>query len=152
MADSARSSPGSGRPDRPRADDDALFVYGTLRFPKILVALLGRIPDRRPAAARGWRAAALSGRAYPGLVPGEATVQGLVLTGLTVGEWRVLDAFEGPAYELTRIALIDGRSAWSYVWTARAEVRTDEWSPEDFAAWHLSAYVERCAALRRDLR
>ncbi|MEV5703857.1 hypothetical protein [Actinoallomurus sp. NPDC052274] len=78
-----------------------------------------------------------------------ATVHGFLLTGLTAGDRRALDAFEGPTYELTRITLIDGRAAWSYVWTARAEAGAGEWSPEEFAARHLPAYVERCAAWRR---
>ena len=40
----------------------ALFAYGTLRFPDVLTALLGRVPEQAPAAVDGWRVAALDGR------------------------------------------------------------------------------------------
>ncbi|WP_250292550.1 gamma-glutamylcyclotransferase, partial [Frankia sp. CiP1_Cm_nod1] len=53
---------------RPGVGPSELFVYGTLCFPEVARALLGRLPCSRPAAAAGWRAAALPGRAYPGLV------------------------------------------------------------------------------------
>ncbi|MCO5971271.1 gamma-glutamylcyclotransferase family protein [Actinoallomurus soli] len=150
MRDPAWSpAPGPAGPGRRAVGEDGLFVYGTLQFPELLAALLGRVPERRPAGARGWRAAVLPGRAYPGLVPGEATVHGFLLTGLTMEEWRALDTFEGPAYERTRITLIDGRAAWSYVWIATAEAGAGEWSPQEFAARHLPAYVQRCAAWRR---
>lgn len=51
-------------PDGP----NELFVYGTLRFDVVLEALLGRVPACTRASAPGWRAAALEGRVYPGLV------------------------------------------------------------------------------------
>ncbi|WP_445548822.1 gamma-glutamylcyclotransferase, partial [Frankia sp. CiP1_Cm_nod2] len=54
---------------RPGVGPSELFVYGTLCFPEVARALLGRLPCSRPAAAAGWRAAALPGRAYPGPVP-----------------------------------------------------------------------------------
>ena len=54
----------------------ALFAYGTLQFTEILGVLLGRLPEHRPGAAPGWRAAALAGRVYPGLVRADATVTG----------------------------------------------------------------------------
>ncbi|MFI7240798.1 gamma-glutamylcyclotransferase family protein [Streptomyces qinglanensis] len=84
---------------------DALFVYGTLRFDRILAALLGRVPPRTPATAPGWRTAVLAGRPYPGLVPSSGhTATGLLLTGLSPAEWRALDDFEDDAYELRRLA------------------------------------------------
>ncbi|MDF4250539.1 gamma-glutamylcyclotransferase family protein [Streptomyces sp. WMMB303] len=84
---------------------DALFVYGTLRFDRILTALLGRVPPGTPATAPGWRTAALAGRPYPGLVPSAGhTAAGLLLTGLSGTEWRALDDFEDDAYELRRLA------------------------------------------------
>lgn len=126
-----------------------LFVYGTLRFPEVLRALLGRVPGHRPAAANGWRVAGLPGRVYPGLVPGDGMAHGHLITGLTPNEWRTLDAFEGPQYELKRLALTQGGHAWAYVWTPVTEVEPDDWSPEDFGKRHLPAYVERCAAWRR---
>lgn len=47
---------------------DRLFTYGTLLFPEVLTALLGRVANRPEADCSGWRVAALAERVYPGLV------------------------------------------------------------------------------------
>ncbi|GLY74399.1 gamma-glutamylcyclotransferase family protein [Actinoallomurus iriomotensis] len=143
------TSPNSGQRDRLSVAPEALFVYGSLQFPDVLFALIDRVPDHEPAAAKGWRVATLPERVYPGLVSGEATARGFLLTGLAPEEWRVLDAFEDPVYELTRIDLIDGRHGWAYACNPDAEVGADDWSAEEFETRHLPAYVERCAAWRR---
>lgn len=79
-----------------------LFVYGTLRDPDLLTAVLGRALDRRnvlAATAPGWRAVHYPQRIYPALVraPGGAAT-GLLLIGVTPFERDVLDAFEGAEY------------------------------------------------------
>ncbi|MEV0027635.1 gamma-glutamylcyclotransferase family protein [Nocardia sp. NPDC050793] len=157
------------------AAEHALFVYGTLQFPEVLRELLGRCPELSPAELTGWRAAALPGRVYPGLVPdGRATVRGVLLSGLSAGEWAVLDAFEDDEYDL-RTVLFDGErvdtggpdplrvhpessrggacvapgAVWTYVWTA--EATSAEWRADAFAAEHLSAFALRCAGWRRTL-
>ncbi len=136
----------SGDRDGPTAAADPLFVYGTLRFPEVLRALLGRVPTRTPAAVAGWRAAALEGRPYPGLVPAEGKTTGLLLEDLTPAERRVLDAFEGDEYDRRRLPLTDGRHCRAYVWRA-GRVLPGNWSAEDFAERHLTAYAARCASL-----
>ncbi|MEV6387594.1 gamma-glutamylcyclotransferase family protein [Nocardia xishanensis] len=165
----------SGRLARVSAAEHALFVYGTLQFPEVLRELLGRCPDLAPAELPGWRAAELPGRVYPGLVPdGRATVRGVLLSGLSAGEWAVLDAFEDDEYDL-RTVFFDGVSVdtgapeslrprpgnsqggvfvgpgavWTYVWTADAT--SVEWRAEAFAAEHLGAFAVRCAGWRRTL-
>ncbi|WP_431970852.1 gamma-glutamylcyclotransferase family protein [Nocardia sp. bgisy134] len=151
--------------------EHALFVYGTLQFPEVLRELLGRCPDLSPAELTGWRAAALPGRVYPGLVPdGRATVRGVLLFGLSAGEWAVLDAFEDDEYDLRPVdfgaervddllrphpessegcAFVASCAVWTYVWTA--EATSVEWRAEAFAAEHLSAFTLRCAGWRRSL-
>lgn len=132
-----------------RRGAEGLFVYGTLRFPDVLRALLGRVPDLTPATARGWRVAALLGRRYPGLVAEpDGRAAGLLVTGLTADEQRILDAFEGALYDLRRLPLDGGRHGWAYVWTADADVAAHAWDPEHFAEQDLSAYVGRCAGWR----
>lgn len=143
------TSPTSGQRDCRSVDREALFVYGSLQFPDVLLALIDRVPDHEPAAAEGWRVATLPERVYPALVSGQATARGFLLTGLTPEEWRLLDAFEGPIYELRRIDLTDGRHGWAYVYNTEAEVGADDWSPEEFETRHLPAYVKRCAAWRQ---
>ncbi|NJQ15541.1 gamma-glutamylcyclotransferase [Streptomyces bohaiensis] len=125
----------------------SLFVYGTLQFESVLIGLLGRLPDRTAAAAPGWRAASLEGRAYPGLVlaPG-VTAEGFVLTDLGPREWLVIDAFEDDEYDLGRIILASGEETWSYLWRGE-ELRGDDWDAETFRQEHLGVYAARCARL-----
>ncbi|MGY1435635.1 gamma-glutamylcyclotransferase family protein [Streptomyces reniochalinae] len=153
---------------------DALFVYGTLRFRRILTALLGQVPPAAGATASGWRTAALRNRPYPGLVPAPGrTAHGLLLTGLTAHEWRVLDDFEDDAYELRTLVLDRGdeadgagrtgssagpdrtgraapRRAWAYVWASPSEIRPADWEADTFAEARLDGYAARleAAALR----
>lgn len=130
-------------------DPEALFVYGTLQFPEVLAALIGRVPDHEAAAAEGWRSAPLQGRPYPGLVPDQCTARGHQLAGLTAEERHLLDAFEGPMYALKQLDLLDGRRAWAYVWNdTTTAIKPGHWSPERFQQQHLPAYVEYCTAWR----
>ncbi|HEY8546881.1 MAG TPA: gamma-glutamylcyclotransferase family protein [Acidimicrobiales bacterium] len=129
-----------------------LFVYGTLLFPRVLAGVLGRVPDRAPASVTGWRAAALPGRPYPGLVPAPGRrARGQVLSGLTAGEWRRLDAFEGDAYDRRRLPLDGGGEAWAYVWLDEDDVSDDDWDPTRFAAEHLVDTTRGGAEWRDDL-
>lgn len=161
-----------GRLARVSTTEHALFVYGTLQFPEVLLPLLGRCPDLAPVELTGWRAAALPGRVYPGLVSSvRATVRGVVLSGLSAGEWAVLDAFEDDEYDLRPVDFGDdpgarwgrrpenpdlagtARSApgvvWTYVWTA--DVTPHDWRAEEFAAEHLTVFATRCAGWRRTI-
>ncbi|MFD9483654.1 gamma-glutamylcyclotransferase family protein [Streptomyces sp. NPDC059991] len=139
------------RPGRLPAGPDTLFVYGTLQFDEVLRALLGRVPATREARANGWRAAALEGRVYPGLIPSQQqAVTGLLLTDLNATEWRVLDNFEDDTYELQQLPLAAGGHGWAYVWPGH-EVLPLNWDASAFRSSHLAAYVARCAARRPTL-
>ncbi|MFE9604461.1 gamma-glutamylcyclotransferase family protein [Streptomyces hokutonensis] len=92
----------------------------------------GRIPDRVPASAPGYRAAALQGRIYPGLIvcgPG-GSAPGLVLTDLSSDEWIILDAFEDERYDLCEIALSTGKLGLAYVWPG-GDIRPEDWDAKD---------------------
>ena len=128
-------------------DDAPLFVYGTLLFPEILRALIGRVPESTGAEAAGWRAAALRGRRYPGLVPGAARARGRLISGLNDAERRIIDDFEDGGYELRDLALTDGSRAAAYVWTSDDVLPTD-WDAAAFAASDLARYVERLTSAR----
>ena len=148
-----------------------LFVYGTLLFAEVLRAVLGRVPAMEAATLPGWRAAALPGRVYPGLVPvapapapGSVTgsapapvgapagagagATGQVLSGLTAGEWAILDDFEGDEYVRRECTLGDGRTAWAYIWRAPHRVAGHDWDPARFAAVELPDYVDGCSEWR----
>jgi len=126
----------------------ALFAYGTLQFTEILRVLLGRLPEHQSGAAAGWRAAALTGRVYPGLVQACGTVTGSLITGLTIEDLRIIDEYESGPYELVRLTLDDGRDAWTYTWTEHAAVLSHDWSARDFADLHLASFAENCRAWR----
>jgi gamma-glutamylcyclotransferase (GGCT)/AIG2-like uncharacterized protein YtfP len=127
-----------------------LFVYGTLLFPEVLTALLGRVPPSAPAVAPGWRVAALAGRVYPGLAPDPASAAtGAVLSGLDATELVLLDAYEDvdeADYARTDITLADGTACPTYVWLGAVLPTT--WTPDAFAAAHLGEYVLGCHAWR----
>jgi hypothetical protein len=133
----------------PTAGDDGLFVYGSLLFPEVLLALLERVPSRTPATAPGWRVAALPGRPYPGLVPGPGSASGLLITGLREEEWDALIAFEGDLYDLRRLTLAGGRAGWAFVLGDSSASSFLDWVPEEFADRVLPAYAEGCLNWRR---
>jgi gamma-glutamylcyclotransferase (GGCT)/AIG2-like uncharacterized protein YtfP len=137
-------TPGRSLPPAPAA----LFAYGTLRFPDVLVALLGRVPEHTPAIAEGWRVAALDGRIYPVLVPGEGAAGGVLISGLTAEEWRVIDAYEDDFYALELLTLVDGRQGWAYLTRDRTAALPVDWSPGDFTTRHLPAFTGACRAWR----
>jgi gamma-glutamylcyclotransferase (GGCT)/AIG2-like uncharacterized protein YtfP len=126
----------------------ALFAYGTLQFTEVLRVLLDRVPEHTPGVVAGWRAAALAGRVYPGLVPGDGVVAGLLITGLTSAELRLIDEYESGPYELELLTLNDGREGWTYAWTGHAEVLANDWSPGEFADLHLAEFAEKCRVWR----
>ncbi|MFE7114554.1 gamma-glutamylcyclotransferase family protein [Streptomyces sp. NPDC057654] len=141
----------SSRRDRLTHDPTVLFAYGTLQFDAVLVALIGRIPQRIPARAPGWRAAALKGRDYPGLVAAAGmTAPGLLLTDLSLREWAILDAFEDDRYDLRDVELASGERALAYIWPD-SDVREDNWDAEQFKARHLRKYAARCAHIAPEL-
>ena len=121
-----------------------LFVYGSLRFPEILDALLGRVPPLAPAAVPGFRVRALPGVTYPGMVADpDSTAEGVLITGLSDDEQRLLDEFEDELYEPALLPLADGSGlARAYVW--RGETEPYDWDPACFAEHHLTAFAERC--------
>ena len=124
-----------------------LFTYGTLLFPEVLRALIGRVPQSHVASADGWRVAALKNRTYPGLVatPG-GIAHGRLLTGLSDDEWCLLDNFEDRKYELRQMTLLGGQNSLAYVWVDDAETCSNTWDIQSFALTHLPAYVKHCAA------
>lgn len=123
----------------------ALFAYGTLQFPPVLEALLGRRPPVTAAQALGWRAAPLVARPYPGLVRDEsATAVGGLVLGLTPDEWALLDAFEGEFYRLALVDVGTGATTSTYTWLSAAEVLPGTWNRDAFRADGLASFVDGC--------
>ena len=128
---------------------DGLFAYGSLAFDEVLVALLGRVPERAPWSLLGWRAASLRDRPYPGLVAHERrTAAGVVLRGLTAAEWRTLDDYEGTSYELQAVGALDDGTVYTYVWREDDLVDEADWDFDAFGQ-QLARYVEVIQPRRR---
>lgn len=83
--------------------------------------LIGRLPDGEPALLPGYSAYTVNGANYPAIVPEpHAETAGLIYFGLTPGELKKLDDYEGGEYLRRRqtVVLSSGQrkiSAWVYV-------------------------------------
>lgn len=128
-----------------------LFVYGTLRDPEMLAAVIGRkVPasQRLGARAPGYRAAFLAGRSYPALVPGRGRARGFVLLGLSGEEMDRLDRFEGEEYRRAEIEVVvaDGViAAEAYFAVAPIEGEARTWSLAGWRRTHKRAELAAVA-------
>ena len=68
-----------------------LFVYGTLRFPEVVLGLTGTTYPQEPARLSGYACYAIRGTIVP---QRGKTVQGLLLCGVGSRALRIFDAFE----------------------------------------------------------
>jgi gamma-glutamyl AIG2-like cyclotransferase len=135
---------------------EPLFVYGTLRDPDILVAVLAR-PLNAAAAlagvAPGFRAVAYLGRAYPALLraPG-GSAPGLVLTDLSPFERDLLDLYEGNEYRRMLIPVMiaeELHEAFAYLPAIAVSPTAPDWS---LAAWQREHKARALPGERRAAR
>lgn len=122
-----------------------LFVYGTLRDPDLLAAVLGRplrAASLHPARAPGYKSVHYPNRIYPALVrsPG-AAAEGLLITGLTPFERDLLDAFEGEEYRRGPVATMladepELHEADAYLPVIAVPTDAHEWSLSRWQAEH----------------
>lgn len=125
----------------------SVFVYGTLQYPKILKALLGRVPVSEHAIVKGYVRYGVKGEPFPAVVQcHDGEVPGLVLSGLDQTEMDILDEYEGEQYAKRSVdALIDGkhvRETLIYVWKDEYNEWLDgkEWNREAFETIHFEDY------------
>ena len=139
--------------------DRPLFVYGTLRDPDLLTAVLGRRPDRAAVAAApapGFRTIVYPGRPYPALIraPGGAA-EGLALVGLSRRERMVLDAYKGEEYSRAMVpVMVDGElhEAETYLPTAPIGADAEAWTLEAWQQLHKPTVFEAERRLADDIR
>lgn len=119
-----------------------LFLYGTLRDPDILAAVLGRTVSAGElvaATAPGCASVYFPGRLYPALVlRAGSTAPGLLLTHASADDMAALDAFEGDEYRRgpVQAATATGSVAAEVYWpaitvdTSAADWTLDRWMRE----------------------
>ena len=127
---------------------DRLFVYGTLIFPQLREAVVGRALPGEPGTLRGHARRRVRGATYPAAIACEgSSVEGVVVAPVDERALRALDRFEGALYERVRLGveLAHGEEilAWVYVVPpSRADAVSNEaWSPEAFEASHLEPWL-----------
>ncbi len=100
-----------------------LFLYGTLLDPRRLSRAAGRAVPVVGAHLPGWRRVAMRGGRYPTLVRARGAVPGAVAT-VDAAALRRLAAYEGPLYDLRRLAVVTARGKTvAGVWIARAATK-----------------------------
>jgi gamma-glutamylcyclotransferase (GGCT)/AIG2-like uncharacterized protein YtfP len=125
-----------------------IFCYGTLMLPPVLKTVLGRRLPAVDAVLEDHAARCLHGAWFPGLRPQRgARTAGRLYEGVTPGDLRRLDRYEGDLYRRRRVRVhvTDERqvTAWCYVVHSRYLHRlTDRpWSARRFGEQHLAAWL-----------
>lgn len=138
-----------------------LFVYGTLMFEEVLLALLDAVLPSAPASISGYSRVAIQrgeGLAKgPVIFPSEGSVvNGRVLINVGPDAKRVIDKFEDAAsgYQLTEVCatLDDGEKVTAFTYVGTEELTpliSGDWTAEEFRRDFLDHYLtERIPKLR----
>jgi len=118
-----------------------LFAYGTLMWPKVMTALIGRCPEGVPAVLSGYVRLRVKDANYPAIKESAGhSVEGILYRGLTDREMQVLDHFEGEEYDRKKVR-IGAEHAAAYVLSPEYDhvVETATWHPEQFRPEHFKS-------------
>ncbi|WPT14320.1 AIG2-like protein C [Picochlorum sp. SENEW3] len=133
-----------------------VFVYGTLQYPSILTALINRVPTMHKAVVHGYKRYGLTDYVFPAVVEdASASVDGLLLTGLSEQEMVILDEYEGDEYRKEEVEVNVFRDtggsaeaslekALLYVWMDEYKhlLNGKEWNKEAFESKHFDGYYK----------
>jgi gamma-glutamylcyclotransferase (GGCT)/AIG2-like uncharacterized protein YtfP len=135
-----------------------VFTYGTLMFPEVWRAVVGRDFESAKAVASGYAIFRVRDAVFPGIVPAgeESAVRGVVYLDVDYASLQRLDAFEDNFYERRSVAVHCENGSWleaqAYVVPeANRHVLTDEpWDREQFVTTGgLQRFIERFAGFGR---
>jgi len=128
------------------------FFYGTLVDADVRTLVLGRdVPDEEvvPAVLSGFRRYTVRRQPYPAAVPvSGASVDGVVLSGVSVRDAAMLSCFEGGDYDAQRHRVTSsteagrGWDAWVYVASDRVLRGEPVWSIDDWRAHHKPDFMQ----------
>ena len=99
---------------------DRLFCYGTLQIPEVIKAVTGRTHVGVTARLFDYAIYRVKNAGYPGVIysPDKETT-GVLYSGVTEKELKILDLFEGDLYERICLDAIghngNNQRAWVYV-------------------------------------
>jgi gamma-glutamylcyclotransferase (GGCT)/AIG2-like uncharacterized protein YtfP len=134
-----------------------LFAYGTLMFAPVIRLVIGRVPERCPAAINGYKRLEVVGESFPGLVreDGAGKVEGILYSKISESEWQRLTAFEDDFYELEEVSVLcrEGeRLALAYVVppSHRSILSETPWNVQFFREKYLPRFSANAAPSSSD--
>lgn len=135
-----------------------LLSYGTLLFPEVMLALIGRVPEFQDIRIPGYARFALNGRSYPGIRrlrkdESDEEFEFRLYFDLDPTAHRVIERFEDELYERAKVPVLSKRgelSAHLYLIPERlwGELSSEAWDPAVFRKEYLPRYVEECRMFR----
>jgi gamma-glutamylcyclotransferase (GGCT)/AIG2-like uncharacterized protein YtfP len=135
-----------------------VFTYGTLMFPEVWQAVVGRSFETVEGTAAGFEVFRVRDAVFPGIIAGtgECSVPGVVYLDVDRESTERLDRFEDDFYERRAIAVdcSDGqrRMAEAYVVPPanRSLLTSEPWGRESFlASGGLEQFISRFAGFGR---
>ncbi|MDF7822959.1 gamma-glutamylcyclotransferase [Pontiellaceae bacterium B12227] len=119
-----------------------LFAYGTLMWPEVLEAVMGRRMTGGSSTLPGYTRLRAKERHYPVVIQClEDSVEGVLYTGLTEREFQCLDAFEGEEYDRIEVELGGVRAQVYVLSNAWKHIATHEpWTPDQLRPEHVALF------------
>lgn len=136
---------------------EALFTYGTLAIPEIILELTGQNLASEKAYVEGYAPYLLKREVYPGLQKEDgATTQGALYRTVDTPTMDLIDHFEDEVYhrQTLEVQLADGgEPAFARVYVIAPKNRRflsqAPWDRDYFEKHHMASYRTVCRAYRR---
>lgn len=96
---------------------EKLFVYGTLKEPKLQIKVIGRKPESSPDVLIDYKKSKIkiNNKIYPiSIQKKNSSVSGLVIS-ITTKELKIIDEYETNAYKRKKVVLESKRNVWVYL-------------------------------------
>jgi gamma-glutamylcyclotransferase (GGCT)/AIG2-like uncharacterized protein YtfP len=135
-----------------------VFTYGTLMFPEVWQAVVGRLFESVGGNAAGFEVFRVRDAVFPGIIPGDGacSVRGVVYLDVDSGSLERLDRFEDDFYERRALSIdcSDGRERLAEAYVVPLEKRnvltSEPWTREAFlASGGLEQFISRFAGFGR---
>ncbi len=125
-----------------------LFVYGTLMWPDVLKAVIGRIPAMEDAILEGHRRLKIKNAIYPALIIAPSyTVKGKLIRGLSNKELLIIDDFEGDEYTRKEVMIktATGNIEAAFVYIFNDDylylLKDEDWKPSELSEKVIKRFI-----------